>query len=208
MEISRQGLAYVVSAPSGGGKTTICRRVMEKVSNLEFSVSHTTRAPRLGERPGVDYHFADEATFQQLVQEHKFLEWAHVHGRLYGTSHHEVERRLKAGVDVLFEIDVQGGRQIAARLSQCVLIFIVPPSMAVLEQRLRRRQSDPTAEIERRLLVAADEIRQATFYTHWIINDNLDQAVQDLEAIVRAERLRYVDKQQLMRNFFAASTKL
>ncbi len=205
MEISRQGLAFVVSAPSGGGKTTICRRVMDHLSNLEFSVSHTTRAPRVGERPGVDYHFTDESAFQRMVQEHKFLEWAHVHGRLYGTSHMAVEKRLAAGVDVLFEIDVQGGRQIAARLPQCVLVFIVPPSMAILEQRLRRRQSDPTQEIDRRLLVASDEIRQATFYSHWVINDDLDQAVLDVEAIVRAERLRHTDKQKLVKGFFAAS---
>lgn len=199
VEAKRQGVPIVVSAPSGGGKTTICRQVMERLSGVEFSVSHTTRAPRPGERDGVDYHFVTDRQFVELVDQDAFIEWAHVHGRRYGTSHQEAERRLDLGIDVLFDIDVQGGRQILQRLPDAVLVFLVPPTLEILERRLRSRQSDSDDEIARRLKIAADEIRQATFYTHWIVNDDLTQAVHDLEAIICAERLRRVDKQALMR---------
>jgi len=173
---------------------------MDRLPGVEFSVSHTTRAPRPGEKDGVDYHYVDTPTFERLVSENAFLEWAHVHGNRYGTSHMEAERRLDQGIDVLFDIDVQGGKQIVTQMPHAVLVFVVPPSMSVLADRLRQRRSDSPEQIERRLAIAAEEIRQASFYTHWIVNDDLDKAVQSLEAIVRAERLRNLDKQALIKS--------
>ena len=198
MDTKRHGVPIVVSAPSGGGKTTMCHRVIERLSEIEFSVSHTTRAPRPGERPDVDYHFVDDGQFTQLMNDGAFLEWAGVHGKRYGTARREAESRLDSGIDVLFDIDVQGGKQIMERLPTAVLVFVVPPSIDVLERRLRSRASDSEDEVTRRMAAAEDEIQRATFYTHWIVNDHLEQAVDDLEAIVRAERLRRVDKQALM----------
>lgn len=199
----RVGMPIVVSAPSGGGKTTICHRVIEQVGGLEFSVSHTTRNPRPGEVDGLDYHFVDDANFNSMVTNNAFVEWANVYDRQYGTSRIEAESRLQQGVDVLFDIDVQGGKQIADRLAGAVLVFIVPPDMATLERRLRSRKSDSEEAIHRRLQSAATEIKQATFYPYWIINDNLEQAVQDLSAVIRAERLRRVDKLALTQRLLA-----
>ena len=198
MKLLRQGTPVVVSAPSGAGKTTLCHRVMQRLVNVELSVSYTTRQPRAGERDGVDYHFVDVVTFRRMIAEAAFLEWAEVHGNLYGTSLHRATARLQQGVDIVFVIDVQGGAQIAKRLPEAVLVFVVPPSLRILEARLRGRGSDAEADIARRLQVAGAETRQATLYTHWLVNDDLDEAVRDLEAILRAERLRRVDKQALV----------
>lgn len=188
MDIPRRGTPVIVSAPSGGGKTTICRAAMAELDQVEFSVSHTTRKPRPHERDGVDYHFLDDAAFDRMVAEDAFLEWAKVHGNRYGTAHAAVEKTLSRGVDILFDIDVQGGRQIADRIADAVLVYVLPPSMEVLTQRLRARGSDSEEVIERRLAAARDEIRSATFYTHWIVNDDLDEAVAALRSILIAER--------------------
>lgn len=197
----RLGVPIVISAPSGGGKTTMCHLLIGKMPGVEFSVSHTTRAPRPGERDGVDYYFVSQVMFEQLIAEGAFLEWACVHGNMYGTSHIEASKRLQAGIDVLFDIDVQGGQQIKDKLHDAVLVFVVPPNKHILETRLRLRKSDSEAHIIRRLQAAAAEIKQATFYTHWIINDSLDQAVDDLFCIIRSERLRRLDKETLLYNF-------
>lgn len=201
----RPSIAFVVSAPSGAGKTTLCRRMIARMGDLAFSTSHTTRPPRPHERNGHDYHFVDPPHFERMVAEEAFVEWARVHGRLYGTSRAEIDRLAGIGCDVLFEIDVQGGRQILAALPQVALIFIVPPSMAVLATRLRQRASDASAEIDRRLAVAADEVRQAAFYTHWIVNDDLEEAAAQMHAIIVAERLRFADKALLSERVLAAT---
>lgn len=198
------GVPIVISAPSGGGKTTLCHRVIQQLSHIEFSVSHTTRQPRPGEQNDVDYHFTSDAQFDAMIADKAFLEWAHVHGRRYGTGLHEANKRLKHGIDLLFDIDVQGGRQIADVLPQTLLVYVVPPSMDVLAQRLRQRVSDAPDEIERRLAVAEDEMRSAHFYTHWIINDQLDKAVEDLKAIIYAERLRQINKTELLQQLLAS----
>ncbi len=195
----RTGVPIVISAPSGGGKTTLCRELMAQVPGVEFSVSHTTRQARPGERDGVDYHFVSDAEFDALVAGDAFLEWAWVHGHRYGTSRLETDSRLAAGIDVLFDIDVQGGRQVSERLPGAVLVFVLPPDLATLEQRLRGRKSDSEDEIARRLAAARQELEQATFYTHWIVNDELSRAVSDLKSIVVSERLRRMDKQALVR---------
>jgi guanylate kinase len=153
--------------------------------------------PRGSERDGVEYHFVSGATFARLVAETAFLEWAEVHGHRYGTGRAEAESRLPRGIDVLFDIDVQGGQQLISRLPEAVLVFVLPPSLEILAQRLRQRGTDAPADIERRLAAARHEIELASFYTHWIVNDRLEDAVQDLEAILRVERLRRIDKSAL-----------
>jgi guanylate kinase len=196
---SRRGVPLVVSAPSGAGKTTLCRRVMAMLPGVEFSVSHTTRPLRGSERDGVDYHFVDDARFDRMVAAGEFLEWAHVHARRYGTSRQEAEGRLPRGVDVLFDIDVQGGRQIATALPEAVLVFVLPPDLTTLEQRLRGRGSDSEEQVQRRLRVAREEIDQAVpLYTHWIVNDVLERAVDELRSIIVAERLKRVAPAELV----------
>lgn len=198
MIIPRRGTPLVVSAPSGAGKTTLCHRVIQRMSDIVYSVSHTTRPMRGTEVDGRDYHFVQEAQFDQLVEDEAFLEWAHVHGRRYGTTRAQAELHLKAGSDVLFDIDVQGGAQIAAALSDAVLIVILPPSMAVLAERLRNRHTDSAEQIKARLGAASTEILAAASYTHFIVNDNLDEATLALESVVRAERLKHVHKDALL----------
>jgi guanylate kinase len=195
---ARRGVPIVVSAPSGGGKTTLCHKLIAELGGVEFSVSHTTRPPRGAERHDVDYHFVADAEFDELIKRDAFLEWAPVHGNRYGTSRIEADSRLERGIDVLFDIDIQGGRQISQHLADTVLVFILPPSLATLEQRLRLRRSDSPEVIERRLAAARQEIRDAAFYTHWIVNAELERAVAELKAIVVAERLRRADKNALV----------
>lgn len=188
--VIRRGTPIVLSAPSGAGKTTLCRKVMAQTPGIAFSISHTTRQPRPNERPDVDYHFVDEPEFIRLAEGGHFLEWAHVHRRRYGTSRAATEALLSAGTDVLFDIDVQGGRQIAQALPQAVLVLVLPPNLDVLADRLRGRHADSDEEIERRLEVAAAEIRAADFYTHIIVNESLEEATLGLRSIVLAERTR------------------
>ncbi len=199
-----RGVPLVISAPSGGGKTTLCHRLMRDLSSVEFSVSHTTRPCRGAEVDGTDYHFIDETRFQAMIADGAFLEWAEVHGNRYGTAMERVECRLAQGLDVLFDIDVQGGNQIAQRMSDAVLVFIVPPSMAVLEERLRGRKTDSEQQIQTRLEAAAEEIKNALRYTHWIVNDDIDSAYNELKSIVVSERIRRRSRQTLIENFFKA----
>ncbi len=195
----RRGVPLVVSAPSGAGKTTLCHRLIERLGGVEFSVSHTTRPPRGREQTGVDYHFVDDAEFDRLIAADAFLEWAPVHARRYGTARAEAERRLPRGVDVLFDIDVQGGRQIAARVPDAVLVFILPPSLSELERRLRGRGSDSEEQVQRRLAVATAEIEAAAgLYSHWLVNDDLEQATAELTAVLRAERTKRLDQRALI----------
>ncbi len=198
MDIPRRGSPVIVSAPSGGGKTTICRRAIAELDDVEFSVSHTTRAPRAHERDQVDYVFIDNDRFDAMVSEGLFLEWANVHGHRYGTARSTVELRLDQGTDILFDIDVQGGRQIADRIPDAVLVYVLPPSMDVLTTRLKGRASDSPDVIARRLAAAQDEIKSATFYTHWIINDDLDEAVAALRSILIAERHKRYSRSALI----------
>jgi len=190
----RKGIPVVVSAPSGGGKTTLCRRLMEKLPGLAFSISHTTRAPRGKEKDGVDYHFVDESQFKKLIAEDSFLEWAEVHGNYYGSSLKAARAQLDAGSDVLFDIDIQGGYQIKEKMPEALLIFIVPPSMKVLEERLRGRGSDAEDVIQKRLKAAREEIEGAVNYSHWIINDDLDCALETFASVVVAGRVERSDK--------------
>lgn len=186
----RRGLPFVVSAPSGTGKTTLCRALVERDPGVVLSVSHTTRPPRSGERDGVDYHFVDEARFEALVAEGAFLEHARYSGRRYGTSWVALETPLAEGLDVLLEIEIQGARQVRERRDDACLVFVLPPSRAELERRLRGRGTDRDEEVAGRLAIARSEIQAAVWFDAFVVNDALERAVDDLQAIVRAARAR------------------
>jgi len=185
-------LLVVVSAPSGAGKTSLCEWVVTAVPNLAHSVSFTTRPPRPDEQDGRDYHFVDEATFRAMVDRGEFAEWAVVHGHLYGTSQALLERHFAAGQDVILDIDTQGAALLRRAHPDAVFVFIVPPSWAMLEERLRRRRSDTEADIQRRLQRAREEVTHYAEYQYVIVNDVFARAAEELKAIVLAERRRNV----------------
>jgi guanylate kinase len=186
-----RGDLFIVSSPSGAGKTTLIRRVLEDPrigGTLHFSVSHTTRPPRTGERDGVEYHFVDEAGFRAIQESGGFLEWALVHGNLYGTSRAEVEPRLEKGLDVLLDIDVQGARQVRSHVPEAVKVIVFPPSREVLEARLRTRASDAPEVVRRRLAAARKEMEEWGEFDYAIINEDLEAAVDELRSILVARR--------------------
>jgi guanylate kinase len=188
--INRRGTLFVVSAPSGAGKTTLCREARGLVPDLAYSVSCTTRPPRMGEIDGTDFHFVTEAEFRARRERDEFAEWAVVHGNLYGTRARLLEAALAGGNDVLLDIDTQGAAQLRRRYPHAVLIFIMPPSMAELTQRLRERRSDAAADIDRRLARAREEVRRWRQYDYLVVNRDLKEAVEQLTAIIQAERCR------------------
>ena len=186
-----EGILLVISAPSGCGKTTILKQLMENISGLEFSVSHTTRQPRAGEVNGFDYHFVNQEEFLALrdQQPSGFLEWAEVHGNFYGTARQEVDALLSAGKDVVLDIDIQGAEQVRDNADP-VTVFINPPTLAELERRLRGRGTESEESLSVRLANAEKEMAAAKNYRYLIVNDELEQAVRDLQAIISAERRR------------------
>jgi guanylate kinase len=185
------GLLLVLSAPSGAGKTTLARRLVENLDEAIFSVSYTTRAPRGRERDGEDYFFVDEATFDAMVAGGQFAEWANVHGSKYGTPRAKIDAQMRDRRVIVFDIDVQGGEQIQAAYPQAATVLIAPPSMEVLECRLRERSTEDEAAITRRLAAAREELRRgAATYRYLIVNDDLERAYAELEAVVTAERCR------------------
>jgi guanylate kinase len=184
----RRGIPIVVAAPSGAGKTTVCRGLVAGDPRLVFSVSHTTRPRRPGETDGLDYHFVPHAEFERLAAAGAFLEWAEYSGNLYGTSWAAIEAPLAEGRDVLLEIEVQGARQVRQRLPEAVLVFLIPPSLRVLEERLRTRGTDGAEEIERRLAIARRELATLDLFDYAVVNEELSRAVAELREIVAAER--------------------
>lgn len=186
-----EGLLIILSGPSGSGKSTLLQCVMKSIPNLVFSVSHTTRKARPGEENGVQYHFVDKDAFLLLRDQEPsgFLEWAEVHGELYGTSVDEIERKLQQGVDVLLDIDVQGARQVRLR-REAVSVFLAPPSLKVLTQRLQNRATEDEAKVTRRLENAKKELTCSPEYTYLLVNDKLEEAVEGFRSIVIAERLK------------------
>ena len=186
----RRGIIFVISAPSGAGKTTLSRRAAVAFADLFLSVSYTTRPPRAGEADGRDYHFVDEERFRALREGGALAEWAEVHGFTYGTPRAPLEDALGAGTDVLLDIDVQGARRIKSVFPEAVSVFILPPSWEELERRLRRRRSDDAAAIARRLKRAREEAEELPLYDYLIRNDDLETAVGVLTAIITAERAR------------------
>jgi guanylate kinase len=187
---ARRGLLFIVSAPSGTGKTTLVERLVHDVPNLHMSRSYTSRPARAGERPGVDYNFITRDRFEAMVAEGAFLEWADVFGNYYGTCADDTEACLARGEDVVLVIDVQGARQVRTRGIETVGIFVLAPSAGVLEQRLRGRSKDSEEQIRRRLEVARREVAEYAQYEYVVINDEVPAAVERLKAIVVAERAR------------------
>ena len=181
----------ILSAPSGGGKTTIAHRLIEGRGDMGYSVSCTTRAPRPGEQDGVDYHFLSVGEFIRARDAGEFAEWAEVHGRYYGTLRSEVEKVLRAGRHVLMDIDVQGARQFISAFPDTVLIFVLPPSAEVLRSRLLGRQSGNDEQLLLRLENARSELREASWYHYVVTNDNLDEAVAQIGEIIDVEGMRY-----------------
>lgn len=185
-----QGTLFVVSAPSGAGKTSLVKALVDSTPNLHVSVSHTTRPQRPGEVDGVNYHFVDSRVFAAMIDEGAFLEQAEVFGNRYGTSKYTVADKLRAGVDVVLEIDWQGAQQIRRQAPEAVSIFILPPSRQVLEQRLLGRGRDPVDVIRKRMAQANEEISHHVEFDYLIINDDFDKALKEMQAIVLAQRLR------------------
>lgn len=193
-----RGTLFVVSSPSGGGKGTIIRHVLAVVENLSYSVSYTTRVPRQGEVDGREYFFVSRETFEEMVGAGEFLEWACVHGNLYGTAKNQVIEETNAGADIILEVDVQGAASVRQLLMDSVSIFILPPSYEVLKQRLITRGTDPPEELAVRLRNAPEELKQYSAFDYVIINDELDRAVGQLASIIYAERARCMRQESLV----------
>lgn len=187
---SALGLLFVVSAPSGAGKTTVVERLVDGCPGLARSRSYTSRPVRAGEQDGVDYNFVSRQTFDGMVARDEFLEWADVFGNRYGTARRDTEQILATGADVVLVIDVQGARQVRARLTGTVGVFVMPPSFEVLERRLRARSKDSDEAIAERLRTARDEVDAVDEYDYVVVNDDIDRCVSEIAAIVTAERAR------------------
>ena len=186
----RKGLLFVVSGPSGVGKSTLCKSMVAQVSQTMLSISRTTRNPRPGEQDGVDYCFLDEPRFREMIERDQFVEWAEVYGNLYGTPKQQLEEAMNQGIDVLLDIDAQGARQIMKRFSEAVYVFVAPPSLEVLRTRLYGRASDSPDAIQRRLQSASEEIANFRSYHYLIRNEELSKATKELESIICAERVK------------------
>jgi len=186
----KQGILFVVSAPSGAGKTSLCRAITNSLEQLTHSISYATRKPRPGEIDGRDYYFVSQERFQDMIKAGDFAEWAEVHGNLYGTSRRVLDEMIAKGIDVILDIDTQGAKQIKSKYETAVFIFIMPPSLEILEERLRNRRSDDEAEIRKRMRRAHEEIRDYSMYNYIIVNRDFDRALTEIRSIVVAERCR------------------
>jgi guanylate kinase len=184
------GILFVISAPSGTGKSTLAARLLGRVEGLEFSVSYTTRAPRPGEQSGKDYHFTDRDRFEEMIASRAFLEWANVFGNYYGTGLSATRERLERGVDLLLDIDIQGARQVRQGVVPAVSIMILPPDYATLESRLQARGSEGDSQRNDRLALARGEAEEYANFDYMVVNNELEETADELEAIVRAERRR------------------
>lgn len=186
----KKGALFIVSAPSGAGKTTLCNQIIDIFPNLRHSVSFTTRAPRSGEKDGVDYFFVSPEKFQTMIDAGAFAEWAEVHGNRYGTAIAALENWRDAGCDVLLDIDIQGAAQLKKSYGEGVFVFILPPDFSELRRRLEGRQTDAPEVIERRIANARKEIRESVWYDYVIVNDHFEMAVGELKAVITAEGCR------------------
>jgi guanylate kinase len=199
----RRGLLFIVSAPSGTGKTTLVERLVRLTPGLRLSRSYTSRGARAGETDGVAYNFVTRARFESMIGSGEFLEWAEIYGDLYGTSAADTERALAAGTDLVLVIDVQGARQVRARGVKAVSVFVLPPSYSVLEARLRGRSQDSDAQIARRLETARQEVGACREYDYLVVNGEVDSGVEALRAIVLAERARLEAARPVAREILA-----
>ena len=196
------GNLFVVAAPSGAGKSSLVKALLELDSHVHLSVSHTTRPPRGQEKHGRDYYFASQSEFDAMVEANAFVEWAHVHGNRYGTSKKAIEERIAQGSDVILEIDFQGALQIKHAFANAVLVFILPPSWEELRSRLERRGEDSPDVIEVRLKNAATEMAQVAKFDFVIINEQFERALFDLKAVVHAQRLKYTAQRRARADTF------
>lgn len=201
-----RGILFVVSAPSGGGKGTLIQRVLNKVPDLSYSVSFTTRAPRSGEIDGREYFFVTPEKFEEMVAANEFLEWAHVHSKRYGTSRQQVSREISEGRDIILEVDVQGAASVRELITDSVSVFILPPSFEVLRQRLQARGTDSLEELDLRLRNAPRELDHYSAFQYVIINDDADRAAGDLMAIIHAERARLSRQESQIKKIVNAFT--
>ena len=194
MTSPRKPLVYIISAPSGSGKSTLTNELLKLVSNLDFSISYTTRSPRGSEQNGKHYHFITLQEFQKMIDSGEFLEHANVHGNCYGTARELLRQAGRNAHDLLLDIDVQGAAQIKRNLTDAISIFVLPPDRKTLEWRLRNRSEDPEDVIERRLITASREIEEYDKYDYVLVNDKLEESCENLRAIVLAERLRRLQR--------------
>ena len=205
------GNLFIISAPSGAGKSTLINALLQQHADMQLSVSHTTRSPRPGETNGVQYHFTDIPAFKQLIAEDQFIEWAEVFGNYYGTSKAALADKLAQGIDVFLDIDWQGARQIKQQLPFVTSIFILPPSVEALEQRLNQRGQDSAEVIAGRMAKAQDEISHADEYDYWVVNDDLELALQQFSGIIQTQRLKQqkqaIRQQKLISGLLANETK-
>jgi len=196
------GQLFVISAPSGTGKSTVAMAVRQRVPGLGYSISHTTRKPRGNERNGIDYYFVDDGTFTKMTDEGAFVEWAKVYDNFYGTSSSGLQDLTDSGLDVLMDVDIQGGRNIKKRFPDSVLIFLLPPSLEELERRLRKRGTDDEPVIESRMEMAADDIKNCVWYDYIIVNDKLETAIDEAQSIIVSERCLTERQLPGIRKFF------
>ena len=201
MEKKEKGLLIVLSGPSGAGKSTVVKKLMQKRGNIHFSVSYTTRAPRNEDIDGVTYNFVDRAEFERMIENNEFLEYAEYSGNYYGTSLKVIEEKQAAGIDVLLDIEVQGAANVRNKCPDAVLVFTVPPSYQELERRLRGRNTDDEQTICKRLSRALEEVREINMYDYLVINDEVDNAVTELDAIMSAAECRIANRRKIMDQF-------
>jgi len=199
------GQFFVFSAPSGTGKSTIAEALMERFDSLAYSISHTSRLPRGTEQEGIDYHFVSDSTFREMIGRDAFLEWAQVHGHLYGTAFDAVKEQMSAGSDILMDVDVQGGLNVKKQFSESILIFLLPPSLEILQQRLSARGTDDPEVIEKRMAQASEEIKHCSKYDYIVINDDLEKAVFEAKSIIVSARCRRACRMDWVTSHFAES---
>jgi guanylate kinase len=199
-----KGILFVVSGPSGAGKTTLYKKAISVLPHLMHSVSYTTRSPRVGEVNGKDYTFINREEFMTMIRKKEFAEWAEIHGELYGTARKRLEEIMNSGVDAILDIDVQGAVQLKEKLPGGVYIFILPPSLAILRERLEQRMSNVKEEIEKRLAVALEEMKKYPEYDYVIVNSIFEDAFKELESIIIANRARVeqINSEWIKENFF------
>jgi len=188
--VDLKGSLFIITGPSGTGKSALCKELIGRISNLRFSISHTTRAPRGRERDGVHYHYTDKATFEQMIEQGRFAEWTQIHRNYYGTSHDEILQASESGQDLILEIEGDGATQILKQYSNAVSIFVLPPSFDELRRRIEGRGEDAQDEIDRRMANAAAEMKFIEDFEFVVVNDDFNVAVDDLEHIVKAARQR------------------
>ncbi|MEW6455310.1 MAG: guanylate kinase [Acidobacteriota bacterium] len=195
-------IVFVITGPSGSGKSTLVKLLLNSIPDIYFTVSHTTRESRPNELNGTDYYFVSEEKFKKMINQEKFLEWAIVHGNYYGTSHSEINRGIKKGIDLLLDLDIQGAMNIRKKLKNCVFIFVVPPSINEIKKRIILRGTEDESEIGKRLKNAKNEIKKWKSFEYIVINDSLKRAVYELQSIINAERAKRFRREEKIKELF------